>query len=267
MKRLLSYAAGCLLVLLAAAPTLAQDGPWVNVSDSPHLQGGYAIATSIQSPIDNVVWSLVNLDAGMGYNTTKVMSSADNGATWRDTVNFTSRLSVTDLWALDGQRAWIIRGGQTLWQTSKGPTGFKPSPTQVATSSRFIRFFTPMVGVLIGYKASALGNLTIYCTTDGGVSWQLQANTLSFTVATYATQCTILGTDIWVTTSQAQLLHSSDAGLTWTLTTTPIGFSQVSFRDAQHGLAYGPKNEFIQGQPLTPHHYIELTTAEPPGIF
>jgi photosystem II stability/assembly factor-like uncharacterized protein len=246
MKRLVPCVAGCLLAILAIVPSLAQDGPWVDVPDSPHArdQWGYALESSVQIPVENAIWSFVSTGAGMGVNKTKVMRSTDNGATWRDTVNFTTSLPVNDLWAIDGQHAWLIMDSGALQQTSEGPTGFKLARAQVGGLLRFIRFFTPSVGVLIGYNATAAGTWTIYRTTDGGLSWQLQADTPPFVTNSTPRYCTLYGNNIWVITEKAQLLHSADAGLTWTVTSTPTPFSQLSFRDAQHGLAYGPRTSY-----------------------
>jgi hypothetical protein len=54
----------------------------------------------------------------------------------------------------------------------------------------------------------------------------------------------LLGTNLWMNVA-GQMLHTPDMGQTWTISPAPT-FWDMSFRDAQHGLAYGSG----AGQPL-----------------
>ena len=63
--------------------------------------------------------------------------------------------------------------------------------------------------------------------------------------AASGTNVAVHGTHIWIGTTASRVLHSADAGRTWTVTTTPVatgkatGIFSIAFRDARHGVVVG----------------------------
>jgi hypothetical protein len=232
---------GSLLGLLAATPALAQNtpnGPWASVPGAPQPPAPFTPKVLLQLPTPTTVWAVRTGNMGMNSLPTQADASADEGATWQST----SIANALDFWALDAQRAWLIMnfmGATQLNITTTGPGGFTPAATQVPGTVAFVRFFSSVVGVAIDKVPTGATNWPLYRTTDGGQSWQAIASGPALAPRAQPSACTLLGSDLWVATTQSQLLHTADAGLTWASASTPEPLTQVSFRDAQHGLALG----------------------------
>lgn len=236
MNHLLCLPAYCLLGILAA-PALAQNsltGPWAAVLTGP-VPTAFYNTTRPQSPAPGVVWASSYGNSGMTSTSYFISASVDNGLTWQ-----TNRsIDPYDLAPLDGQQAWLVATPYQLYHTTTGPGGFALAPSQVPGTPLFVRFCSPSVGVVVASPPTGAVAWPLYRTADGGQSWQLVANTPALTAGDSPTSCAQLGTQLWVTTRLGYVLHTLDAGLTWTTAHPPEALSKLAFRDAQHGLALG----------------------------
>lgn len=233
IKHALSFATWYLGSLLVA-PALAQNttGPWVTVPNGPAPTSYYTVM-KVASPAPDVVWATAFGNYGMTGTSYFISASADNGLTWQTnrTINF------SDVGVIDGQQAWGIANG--LYHTTTGPNGFALTPEQVPGTPLLVRFFSPGVGLVVGLPPAGAATWPLYRTADGGQSWQLLANAPALVGADRPLFGTVLGSQLWVTTTLGYLLRTTDAGLTWTSTQLPERLDKLAFRDAQHGLALG----------------------------
>jgi photosystem II stability/assembly factor-like uncharacterized protein len=260
MKQLLPYVANWLLLLGTTIPAVAQTtSPWVEVPAFSATGGYYITINDIQLPSNQAIWALCIDPRGMGPFTTTVFASADDGRSWdrvrmdgseRNLAFAGAGTDVKDLWALDAQQAWAIfisypSYTKQLQHTTTGPRGFAEAPTQIPGNPQLVRFFTPITGIVLREQQNTDVAWPLYRTTDGGLSWQSIANSpliISDPTKNYLDSgylnAVVIGTYCWLTVGHNQLLHTTDAGLTWTSSITPASFTGITFRDAQHGLAY-----------------------------
>ena len=243
MKQLLRCIASCLLAFTSSS-LLAQPsyplGPW-QASSAP-TSPVFSRYSSVQGPVDNAIWVIRKLDLGMQATNTQLVSSADNGLTWQFMYTAFGGWP-DDFWAVNGQQAWAlfnysVNNTSSIYKTTTGATGFAAAPVQIPERLAYLRFFSTTTGVAVGQSATATGTWSLYRTTDAGASWQHLTSTPSFLAGTTLYGCAVASNNIWVTTSNMQVLHSADAGLTWSIGTAPVALYQPCFRDAQHGLAY-----------------------------
>ena len=245
MKQLLLFAAGGLVSLLPALPAAAQvltPGPWVELPTAP-LPITTFVNAQLQSPLANVVWAKNFGFNGQNSYYTTVTASTDNGLSWRQATLSAdgNKQDALDLWALDGQRAWLltqdhITDTRRLWQTTTGPTGFALLPTP-PSGAQFVRFFDAATAVLVAANEVGTPGWRVFRSTDGGQSWQPAPGLPALAAGDQPASCTTLGPQLWVATTQGNLLLTPDAGLTWRSAPTPQPLTNLAFRDAQHGLA------------------------------
>jgi photosystem II stability/assembly factor-like uncharacterized protein len=112
-------------------------------------------------------------------------------------------------------------------------------------------FWTPIRG--IAFSDSVDGQFVIFSTTDGGGTWsRLSPGALPAALPSegaYAASGTNVATSgtrhVWIGTSAARVLRSSDGGRTWAVHKTPLatgssaGIFSIAFRDANHGVIVG----------------------------
>lgn len=246
-----------LLSLALAGPAAAQALPsyylpWTPATTVPAVAAGYAYPTTalLQLPGGTGIWAARTSSGYHGAYTTDVLASADNGQTWRifSTDFYTgsaapqSGASVADLWALDGQRAWLVLnrypgGSRQLYQTTTGPQGLAVAATQVPGAVQEVCFFDASTGLALTTAAGGASAWQLYRTANGGQSWQLVTALPPAAAGTLAGKTASLGSDFWLTTQQGLVLHTPDRGLSWTAGAAPQGLAAPAFRDAQHGLA------------------------------
>jgi len=112
-------------------------------------------------------------------------------------------------------------------------------------------FWTPERG--IAFSDSVDRQFVIVSTADGGRTWsRIPSSALPEALpsegayAASGTNVAMFGNeDVWVGTSAARVLHSSNGGKTWSAHTTPLatgssaGIFSIAFRDARHGVIVG----------------------------
>jgi len=112
-------------------------------------------------------------------------------------------------------------------------------------------FWTPERG--IAFSDSVDRQFVIVSTADGGRTWsRIPSSALPEALpsegayAASGTNVAMFGNeDVWVGTSAARVLHSSNGGKTWSAHPTPLatgssaGIFSIAFRDARHGVIVG----------------------------
>lgn len=246
----------------ATAPPLAvaqsaASGPWAVVPTTPPFCNcGFNFTTThrLQLAAGGTVWATRYNSGGMGAFTSTIMGSADDGQTWQTRAysgsynnNNAYGGEVRDLSALDGQRAWAVlyqypsHATQVL-QTTAGAAAFAVAPAQPVGEVFFLRFFNASTGIaIVKLDASATG-WPVQRTSDGGLTWVPITTLPPATAGTLPLAVTQLGSHLWATMGQGKVLHTPDAGQTWTVSSAAQDLTQLTFRDPQNGLATGTGN-------------------------
>ncbi|HEX3879793.1 MAG TPA: YCF48-related protein [Bryobacteraceae bacterium] len=230
------------VALLALASTaLAQS--WV-----PQTSGTNASFRGIHAVDAKTVW--VSGTAGTYVTTT------DGGTTWHAAqVPGAEKLDFRACWAFDANTAYLLSIGtgeqSRIYQTTDAGAHWKLLFTNPDAKGFFdgIAFWDHTHGIVVGDVVD--GRTTIFTTDDGGATWKRQTSPEAIgnegAFAASNSNFSLLGEhEVWLGTTAARVLHSSDNGRTWTFAPTPIrhdgpgaGIFSVKFVDAQHGIAVG----------------------------
>jgi photosystem II stability/assembly factor-like uncharacterized protein len=232
-----------IVLLLVAALTAAPAWTAQTSGVTARLRGVSAVS-------GRVVWA-------SGANGT-ILRTADGGTTWEKLpVPGGETLDFRDVDAVDERTAYALSIGPgeasriyktadagktwTLQFTNHDPKAFYDA----------MAFWDASRGVAL--SDSVDGAFVIAMTTDGGRQWTRipaaglpPARAGEGAFAASGTNVAVLGSrDVWIGTTAGRVLHSSDAGRTWTVTATGIatgdstGIFSIAFRDAQHGIVVG----------------------------
>ncbi|MCI1186082.1 T9SS type A sorting domain-containing protein [Hymenobacter sp. DH14] len=217
------------LLVVTYHPGWAQS-PWVPVAGAPNYFNGLPAGSfHISAPAPNVLWGSFQSATVQGYNFQDTFRTLDNGQSWEQSG------SGIELSALDAQTAFLIDAAG-LKRTITGPRGFVSVAGALPANTQLIHFFTLAIGVAATADSYGIPG-PIYRTINGGSTWTWAAAapaTPAGAYNVYFRKCGI-GSSLWLSTSGGDVLHTTDAGLTWTATG---GVGQVAFEDEQHGLAY-----------------------------
>lgn len=166
-----------------------------------------------------------------------VVTTTDGGTTWVPrTTGVTANLK--DVFMANPQTAYAVGLNGTIIKTSDGGATWTPQTSGTTKILLDVYFVSPTVGWVVGDDG------TIKATTDGGTTWSSQtSNTTSDLQAIYfisSTEGWICGTGIGAV---GTVLHTSDAGLNWTLQTVPTGnYADIHFINANEGWIVGPSS-------------------------
>jgi len=243
-----------LLFVLACVAAAGPTSPVWTKQDSnvsARLRGISAVS-------DNVAW------ASGSANT--VLRTADGGANWKKIPlpeqMTAAPLDFRDIDAIDEQTAYLLSIGEStasrifkttdsgahwmLQYTNPDPKGFLDA----------MAFWDADNGLVIGDSID--GHLQLLITSDGGSSWTKVPDAAlppalpgegAFSAS--GSNIAMIGVnDAWIAMN-ARVLHTSDRGKTWSVSTTPIdssesaGIFSITFRDSSHGVVVGGdyKNE------------------------
>ncbi|MGI3200778.1 WD40/YVTN/BNR-like repeat-containing protein [Streptomyces sp. GLT-R25] len=201
-----------------------------------------------------------------------VLRTADGGKNWRNvSPPGAAELEFRDIEAFDGRRAVVLAIGEgeasRVFRTEDGGSTWTESFRNTDAKAFYdcITFFDSRHGLAMSDPVD--GRFRILSTRDGGRSWKVlpsagmpaaQTGEAGFAASG---QCLVSSgsRDVWMATggaARARVLHSSDRGLTWTATDTPIpagdparGVFAVAFRDRTHGIAVGGDYRADQASP------------------
>jgi photosystem II stability/assembly factor-like uncharacterized protein len=213
--------------------------------------------TTLQVAEPATLWGWGHTLGAGGTSNDRLAVSADLGQTWqqadvattaRVTASTYSGANLLDAWMTDAQHAWIITqdastGTASLKKTETGLSNLAVVSGAPADATN-VRFFTATTGILVAGKGGTASTWAIYRTTDGGTTWQPVGSSLAHQAGDKVYSATLLGSTLWLTTAKGQLLRTTDAGLTWTITDLPTGgvAGQLAFRDAANGLLLATNN-------------------------
>lgn len=251
-----------LVCLLLAGPLAAQipaAAPWQSAAPTPILQAMSVNGNGLQLTTPSGVWVSLSGYGGLGFGREQLSASPDNGQSWQQYatgysfVHNQSGSRRTDFSALNAQQVWVLEDvysatatGSTittprlsLLQAGTGGvsslvTGQLPAGTMVA-----IRFFDATTGFgLVNTSGGTPATRMLYRTTDAAQTWTPVVLNPAIAAGGYWGAQQQLGSHFWLSVA-GQLAHTPDAGQTWVISTPPQTLTQVAFRDAQNGLAYG----------------------------
>lgn len=225
---------------------------------------------SIADP--NTVW-ITAYDGSGGGTYPKVFSkTTDGGATWTASSIPTSTIPapalVSDIFALDGNTAWLVtaytgsgsaNNTNAVYKTTNGGTSWTRLTTGYTNSSfpNVVYFWDANEGFTAGDPVS--NNFQILRTTNGGTSWTavsglpapLSSTEYGLTGVKY-----VRGNSVWIGTTKGRLLRSSNRGVTWTANSTPVldfgsgdatagvvgSSGKMAFKDANNGILIAVDN-------------------------
>ena len=155
-------------------------------------------------------------------------------------------INATTAWVTGSEKAGGNKG--YVYKTTDGGAtwvnGANANMFINASSFANITCFTnATTGITMGDPIN--GEFEIYRTTDGGTTWTAVsgANIPNPNSGEYGTNNVYakVGSHIWFGTNTGRVFHSMDDGLNWTVgaTAATAGITDLAFRDANNGLAYG----------------------------
>ncbi len=205
----------------------------------------------------NTVWATAYDGSGNNANIQEFTKTTDGGTTWTPyTINIgNSLLGVSMIHAIDANTAWLAAyptgAGQTggIWKTTDGGTTWTRQNTatynDASSFTNVVYFWDANNGFCQGDPIG--GEFELYTTTDGGTTWNAVAganipNPLTGEYG-YTRQIEVVGDNVWFTTNNGRIYHSTDRGYTWTVYNSPISDfggatvnGNLSFTDGTTGI-------------------------------
>lgn len=228
-------------LILTASLAFAQS--WI-----PQSSGANASFRGIHVVDSQTVWV-------SGTGGTYVVTT-DGGKTWRAAqVPGAEKLDFRAVWAFDASNAYLLSIGtgeqSRAYQTTDGGAHWKLLFTNPDAKGFFdgIAFWDRSHGIIAGDAVA--GRTTIFTTADGGATWQRRNSPEAIgnegAFAASNTSLALAGVrEVWLGTTVARVVHSTDNGRTWTAVETPVrrdgpgaGIFSLGFSDAMHGIAVG----------------------------
>lgn len=238
-----------LFLLLSASALRAQWLTHQFLTGVPGVNIRYVSTVNSQT-----VWAVTGATAALGPTPIGFVRTADNGANWQKGAFFTtSDWAPTGISAIDADKCWVTAynyfGGGKVFKTTNGGTNWTDvSGTMFAYPNGFpngIHFFDASNGVIFGDPNTS--SFEIWVTTNGGNNWSRvpSASIPAPQGGEYGVSGVhaALGDRIWFGTDRGRIFRSTDKGLHWQVSSTPLATSMpiggIAFRDAMNGLAVG----------------------------
>ena len=236
------------LLLIAAVPQTAPPVP--GITWQAQTSGVAARLRGVSAVSSRVAWA----SGGSGT----VLRTVDGGGTWEPRpVPEAAALDFRDIDAFSDRVAYTLSIGQgaasRIYKTADGGAHWD---RQFATEDPNVfldamTFQDPERGFAFGDSAD--GRLFILRTSNGGRTWdRIPPETLPAALpkegafASSGTNVAVIGRGrVWIGTTAARILRSTDAGRTWQVSTAPLatspsaGIFSIAFRDAAHGVVVG----------------------------
>ena len=211
---------------------------------------------------NNVIWAKAYDGASSTpANVRQFTRSIDGGNTWTSgTINLGTNqtlLNISSITAISATTAWVsaysdngstVLGG--IWKTTDSGTTWVKQTTALFndTTNSFtnlVYFWDTTTGFCQGDPSG--GYFELYTTTDGGTNWtRVPSANIPAPLSGeygYVHNYDVIGNTIWFGTNKGRIFKSTDMGLNWTVSQSPItdfGGTAVSgsysFKDANNGL-------------------------------
>jgi PKD repeat protein len=205
----------------------------------------------------NNVWITAYDGSGGGGNIQEFAKTTDGGNTWvSNTIDIASPGSgISMISAVDANTAYMVAypnaagDAQGIYITTDGGTTWTRQNSALfndaAAFANVVYFWDANNGVCQGDPVS--GEFEVYTTTDGGNTWvPVPGANLPDPLSGeygYVRGIEVVGDNVWYTTNNGRLYHSTDKGYTWNVYQTPLtdfgGTAQsanISFKDAMNGI-------------------------------
>lgn len=233
----------------------------------------------------NVIWAQASDGSGAAATFRKWARSIDGGLTW---TNGAIELGSTDLGigsiqAIDATTAYVaafpnattVQGG--IWKTTNSGVTWTKQPTasfNTGTDSftNLVYFWDANTGMAQGDPAG--GYFEIYLTSNGGTNWTRVPSGNIPTPLTgeygYVHNYKAVGNTIWFGTNKGRIFKSTNQGLNWTASQSPIadfGSAAISgnytFKNQTEGLLISSDFQFFR----TTDGAATWTAEFPNGIY
>ena len=186
-----------------------------------------------------------------------VLRTVDGGKTWHPRpVPGAEALDFRDIDAIDDRVASLLSIGpgeaSRIYRTTDGGTHWTLQFTNHDPKVFLDAMAFTDAAHGVAFSDSVDGQFVILLTADGGAHWmRIPADRLPAALsgegafAASGTNVAVRGTHIWIGTTASRVLHSADAGRTWTVAATPLvtgeatGIFSIAFRDVRHGVVVG----------------------------
>lgn len=182
-----------------------------------------------------------------------ILRSDDGGKSWKEQPSGT-RLALSAVSAIDPEHAFAVGNGGVLLATSDGGHTWQKQNSGTKNHLLDVRALSPTDAYVVG----AFG--TLLSTTDGGRTWvkhSLSWNDLIPAIIKNTGPVMpnlnsvffISKTEGWIAGEFGTILHSQDAGKTWTAQRSGSDFPQlaaIAFRSPQEGLAAGQQGGLLR---------------------
>lgn len=223
---------------------------------TPQNSGFTATSTGVSKVIPvspTVAWAYGYDGTSANQNYQVFTKTTNGGATWTPgSINIgNTALQISDMTAVDANNAWVATNTGTndgVYRTSDGgATWVRQATATYSDANSFpnvVHFFDVNNGVTQGDPIG--GEFEIYTTTDGGTTWvKVPGANIPNPLAGeygYTTKGEAAGNVYWFGTNKGRLYMSSDRGLNWTVSQTPLpdfgsaaSNGDMAVKDAQNG--------------------------------
>lgn len=201
---------------------------------------------------ENNVWAIAYNQTGIRNHVPEFTKTINGGATWTPGA-FPPGYNWCSISAISSETAWVgvhKGGGGAIFKTTDAGTTWNQQGINLIYSSStsflaFTYFWNKNQGIAVGDPNP--DEFEIYTTIDGGETWMpvpSDAIPNPFLGEWGSYRYSIVGNNIWFSTNYYRIFHSSDKGLTWSVSDTgipvtdpTIDYIDIVFWNANEGLA------------------------------